>query len=268
MTTAVGSAIQINPYKTFSQDTSYAERREGRLIRVFEPEKKLSPLAEKAHEDFLAHVSDADFPCVGAKAAVNGNCYRFGFYAEMNEPLATGVLAHDLWEYARALPTFKTDYATFVASFAAPRETNEKTFEELLWAQLQSLHELDCEHYGWDSVVSSDPENADFSFSFAETAFFIVGLHPASSRLSRRFNWATLVFNAHAQFERLRESEKYERMQRTIRERDLRLQGSLNPNLSDFGEKSEARQYSGRAVEENWKCPFHAVLNKMKKFAK
>ncbi|MEP6902345.1 MAG: YqcI/YcgG family protein, partial [Actinomycetota bacterium] len=35
-----------------------------------------------------------------------------------------------------------------------------------------------------------------------------------------------------------------------------------NPNLSDFGTQSEARQYSGRAVEHEWKCPFHALMNK------
>jgi FPC/CPF motif-containing protein YcgG len=49
-------------------------------------------------------------------------------------------------------------------------------------------------------------------------------------------------------------------MRETIRARDMKLQGTLNPNLSDFGKQSEARQYSGRAVEQNWKCPFHAML--------
>jgi FPC/CPF motif-containing protein YcgG len=42
-----------------------------------------------------------------------------------------------------------------------------------------------------------------------------------------------------------------------VREREIALQGSLNPNLADFGERSEARQYSGRAVEDQWRCPFH-----------
>ena len=42
-----------------------------------------------------------------------------------------------------------------------------------------------------------------------------------------------------------------------IRERDIELQGNINPMLEDFGENSEARQYSGRKVEEEWKCPFH-----------
>jgi hypothetical protein len=36
----------------------------------------------------------------------------------------------------------------------------------------------------------------------------------------------------------------------------LILQGSLNPELREFGTRSEARQYAGRATEEEWKCPF------------
>jgi len=126
------------------------------------------------------------------------------------------------------------------------------------------LHELDRQHYDWDKAVSSDPESPNFSFSFAETGFFVVGLHPASSRISRRFGWATLIFNAHSQFDRLRELNKFERMRVMIRARDLKLQGSLNPNLSDFGKQSEARQYSGRAVEKDWKCPFQAMLKNKK----
>jgi FPC/CPF motif-containing protein YcgG len=41
-----------------------------------------------------------------------------------------------------------------------------------------------------------------------------------------------------------------------VRERDVALQGSTNPNLADFGQASEARQYSGRATEVAWQCPF------------
>jgi FPC/CPF motif-containing protein YcgG len=108
------------------------------------------------------------------------------------------------------------------------------------------------------------PEDVNFSFSIAGTGFFIVGLHPNSSRKARRFSRMAMVFNPHAQFDRLRESRQYDRIQKTIRARELKLQGSLNPNLSDFGTQSEARQYSGRAVEENWKCPFHAQMQDTK----
>ena len=36
----------------------------------------------------------------------------------------------------------------------------------------------------------------------------------------------------------------------------MALQGSINPVLARFGEASEARQYSGRAVLDTWACPF------------
>jgi hypothetical protein len=160
-----------------------------------------------------------------------------------------------------------SNYASFAAIFSDPVSENEKAWENSLWAQLENLHNLDGDSV-WDSSVSNNPEDVNFSFSFAGTGFFIVGLYPNSSRLARRFSRATMVFNPHAQFNRLRELNQYERLQKTIRARELKLQGSLNPNLSDFGTQSEARQYSGRAVEENWKCPFHAQIQEAKKSEK
>lgn len=260
MTTATRTALEANPYGASSVDSSYSKWQDERIVRVFEPLRPLSAQAEYVHDNFRRHVANTDFPCIGAKAAVNGNCYRYGFYDEMNAPASTAALAHDLWAYSREQATFNTNYATFIASFALPDVTDELTWEKLLWTQLENLHALDRKYYDWDKSVSSNPEDANFSFSFAETGFFVVGMHVVSSRLSRRFPWATLVFNAHAQFERLREQNQFERMQTTIRARDIKLQGSLNPNLSDFGKQSEARQYSGRAVEAAWKCPFHAML--------
>ena len=106
--------------------------------------------------------------------------------------------------------------------------------------------------------MSADPESAQFSYSFGGRALFVVGLHPASSRMSRRFGWPALVFNPRSQFERLRAAGKFERLRDAVRDRDVALQGTPNPNLADFGEMSEARQYSGRATEPEWRCPFHS----------
>ncbi|MBC8051242.1 MAG: YqcI/YcgG family protein, partial [Chitinophagales bacterium] len=72
-----------------------------------------------------------------------------------------------------------------------------------------------------------------------------------------------MVFNLHDQFEQLRSSGAYEKMRETILKRDAAVAGSINPMLSQFGETSEARQYSGRVVNENWVCPFSGrSLNK------
>jgi FPC/CPF motif-containing protein YcgG len=149
-----------------------------------------------------------------------------------------------------------SEYATFVAIFERPRKTTEIEFENLFWKQLRALHDYDAQRFAWDSHVSSDPADPHFSFSFGGQALYVIGLHANSSREARRFPWPALVFNPHEQFERLRADGKWKRMQETIRSRDLQLQGSINPMLSDFGEQSEARQYSGRAVEDNWRPPF------------
>ena len=135
--------------------------------------------------------------------------------------------------------------------------TGEEEFEGHLWTALQTLYDVDRLYNPPDPKVAEDPEAGDFGFSFAGRGFFVIGLHPASSRLARRFPWPTLVFNAHAQFDRLKADGRYPKLQGAIRAREMALQGSLNPNLSDFGERSEARQYSGRAVGEDWRCPFH-----------
>ncbi|HYJ47632.1 MAG TPA: guanitoxin biosynthesis heme-dependent pre-guanitoxin N-hydroxylase GntA [Pyrinomonadaceae bacterium] len=249
---------QKNPFNDASANSAYAAWSRGRLVHPLEPARSPSALMLQVHDSFRAHVLAPEFSCVGGKAAINKTTYRFGFYAEMCSEAATIGLAYDLWEYVRERPSFGTEYATYIASFAAPFVSDELEWEQLLWSQLQSLHDLDCVHHTWDPRVSHDPADPGFSFSFAETGFFVVGLHPASSRRARRFAWPTLVFNAHEQFEHLREHNQFERLRETVRARDYQLQGSLNPNLSDFGERSEARQYSGRPVEEGWRCPFRA----------
>jgi len=251
-----------NPFRGPSVRSAYAAWRGGRLVHPLEPSREPSPLAELVHAEFRAHVLGPDFSCVGARAALRNNTYRFGLYGEMSQTETTRALAFDLCEYARERPALGTDFSTFVACFRQPAPTDEREWESALWSQLQALHDLDRPHHAWDATVSSDPEDPAFSFSLAGTAFFVVGLHPASSRLARRFRWPTLVFNAHEQFERLRERNEFARIREAVRARDYKLQGSLNPNLSDYGERSEARQYSGRAVEEGWRCPFHAGVGK------
>ena len=132
----------------------------------------------------------------------------------------------------------------------------EREFETALWRVLQGLHDVDGR--SWPSTVSADPESPHFAFSFADTAFFVVGLHPAASRIARRAPLPTLVFNLHHQFERLRAESGFDRMRTAIRRRDERLQGTVNPMVDDYGASSAARQYSGRAVGPDWKAPFHA----------
>lgn len=249
-----------NPYENdlALANSNYTAYQNNKLVRILEPQTEPTALAEFVHDSFRNHVLNPKFSCVAAKSAINRGQYRFGIYNDMSSKEATAGLARDLFCFVQEQKgDLAEGFATFVASFAGPNIPGELEFEGLLWGLLQNLHDLDSSYYAWDATVSADPQSADFSFSFGGQAFFIVGLFPGSSRWTRRFAWPTLIFNAHHQFERLREEGKYERMQSTIRAREHTLQGTINPNLADFGKLSEARQYSGRPVEAEWRCPFH-----------
>jgi FPC/CPF motif-containing protein YcgG len=214
------------------------------------------PTDAQIDEGFRAFVGDERFPCLAGKSAVHRREYTLSVCPPLGSPAAAGRLAADLEPWVRSLPADGSGLRTFAAVFRGSAPPDESAFERLLWRQLQLLHERDA-HGIWDPSVSDDPAAADFSFSFGGHALFVVGLHPASSRLSRRFTWPALMFNPRAQFDRLKAEGRFERMREVVRERDIALQGSMNPNLADFGDASEARQYSGRAVETDWQCPFH-----------
>jgi FPC/CPF motif-containing protein YcgG len=222
---------------------------------------RTKPIAAQAETAFRQFVLDADFPCLGAKAAFNSNMETVQVFDELGTAESTKALAGALFHFSRADHT-PSEYATFIVIFEHPRQTNEVEFENLMWRQLRLLHELDTPRFDWAPGVASDPDDPHFSFSFAGQALYVIGMHANSSREARRFAWPTLVFNPHEQFERLRADGKWRRMQATIRERDRHVQGTINPMLSDFGVQSEARQYSGRAVEENWKAPFPKTAGK------
>jgi FPC/CPF motif-containing protein YcgG len=241
------------------------------------PETICEPFAVAARKAFEEFVLRPEFPCVGAKAAFNTNAQTVRVFDELGSAESTDELAEALLAFATSVgrdsaerqattsypggstESLPNDYASFIAIFEHPGQTTELEFEQLLWQQLRVLHRHDAACFEWDPNVRSDPADPHFSFSFGGQALYVIGLHANSSREARRFSWPALVFNPHEQFERLRADGKWKRMQETIRNRDRALQGAVNPMLSDFGEQSEARQYSGRAVDENWRAPFQVV---------
>lgn len=206
-------------------------------------------------QDFKKFILDENHPCIMANTVFQMEKYQLNTYEGLGSRKTASILLADLQEYIAHYDFKSKDFETFIAVFPEMEVVSEIEFENLLWRQLQFLHEMD--NTGWDPSVSDDPNDPNFSFSIGGKAFYVVGLHPKASRLARRAPYPTLVFNLHSQFEKLREMGVYHKVRDKIRERDKAVQGSINPVLQDFGEESEARQYSGRQVGENWKCPFH-----------
>lgn len=207
--------------------------------------------SKKEYDDFIL---GKDHPCLMAQTVFSMDQVDFHEYENFGSRETAKVMLKDLQKYIENYNFDSNDFLTFLAVFKGKKRYSEEKFEKLLWQQLQFLNEEDDSP--WDDAVKPDPEDPDFSFSLGGKAFYIVGMHPNSSRKARQTPYPTIAFNLHWQFEKLREMNTYHTVRDKIRERDKDLQGDINPMLEDFGERSEARQYSGRKVGEEWKCPF------------
>lgn len=225
------------------------------------PATPLHPWQHRAQQTLQAMmfdmVDDARFPCVGAKAALARGTLEV-LACDRIDSAWDDLRIHDgLLSFAAAYRETPALFRSFAVVFEGPDDLSESAFEAALWARVQSVSDKDVwRGQDYDSSVSPDPENPHFSLSFGGEAFFIVGLHPKASRPARRFARPAMVFNLHDQFETLRAQGKYEGMREKIMLRDEALAGSRNPMLARHGEASEARQYSGRAVDTDWACPF------------
>ncbi|WP_199512217.1 guanitoxin biosynthesis heme-dependent pre-guanitoxin N-hydroxylase GntA [Nucisporomicrobium flavum] len=218
----------------------------------------MTPGRTSQHEEqftrFREKIARQDFPCLGAKAALRQGTLQLKAYECMLNGASVQSLARDLEAFVQDNAETPSEFAVLAAVDPAARMPDEIHFEKALFDVLQRLHQIDPGT--WDQRVSTDPANSAFKFSFAGRAFYVVGVHPQASRIARRFALPALIFNPVWQFDVLRSRKHLERLIRLVRNRDTALQGGINPNLRYEGILSDAAQYSGRAIEEGWTCPF------------
>lgn len=215
--------------------------------------------SRNAQDAFVRHIEQDGFPCLAAKTAAARGQIQFFEAGDIDSAQHDGRLLQALAQYAQGSSDGASAFQSFVALFPGSVRKNPEAFEVSLWQRLQQLHELDAKKCRWDSRVSADPASDNFSMSLGGHAFYVVGTHSGSERLARRSAVTAMVFNLHSQFEQLRKEGRYSRFREEIIRRDIAFQGHANPMLAPHGESSEARQYSGRTVDNEWRCPFRPV---------
>jgi|TARA_R110002124_G_scaffold225235_1_gene390592 uncharacterized protein len=214
--------------------------------------------------DFERFVGQPSYPCLGAKSALGRKQIKYIIARDIQSAWDDLPIIDALAGFAVQYAKTPTMFQSLAVIFESKAVLTEEEFEHALWDRLQSLHDKDEFHgFRYDASVTAEPSHPEFSLSFGGQAFFAVGLHPGASRKARRFTRNAIVFNLHDQFERLRISGKYQGMREKILKRDEDWSGSINPMLAVHGSISEARQYSGRVVGEDWECPFrpHQLQN-------
>ncbi|HTE24883.1 guanitoxin biosynthesis heme-dependent pre-guanitoxin N-hydroxylase GntA [Flavitalea sp.] len=204
---------------------------------------------------FIDHINNSLFPCIAARSAVKAGKIAIYESPHLACPIDDQSILQFLYDFVDSYRENDDHFTSAAVLFHGPCKISEDEFESLLWRKLQALHDLDCQNYQYDKRVESNPDSKNFSFSLKEEAFFIIGLHPGSSRHARNFKYPAIVFNPHQQFEKLRADNRFEKMKMVIRKRDVDITGSINPMLSDFGERSETFQYSGKVYDAGWTCP-------------
>jgi uncharacterized protein len=205
--------------------------------------------------EYSEFLNKKEFPCVAAKAAVSRNHIQCFVASHMGCPSHDKTILQFLYNFVDSYRASEQSYHSAAVIFKEPSAINETLFDTFLWQRLNSLSFMDKKTYNHDPRVDSDPSSSRYSFSLKEEAFFILGLHPGSSRLSRRFKYPAMIFNPHTEFEKLRNSNRYAKMKEVVRKRDIKYSGSVNPMLADFGEASEVYQYSGMHYTGDWTCP-------------
>ncbi|ALJ04144.1 hypothetical protein APS56_02805 [Pseudalgibacter alginicilyticus] len=205
--------------------------------------------------EYKHFIINKNHPCVMANSVFTMDNYKLNIYDDINSEEIISAVLLNIENYLNNYDYESKEFQSLIICFKNNKFKTELEFENALWNFLQRLHNYD--DAPWDESVSSDPNDPNFSFSIKNKAFYIIGMHPESSRLARKAPYCTIVFNLHYQFEKLREMGAYERVKKRIRSRDKELQGFINPVLADFGLDAETKQYSGRNVEKDWKCPFH-----------
>ncbi|WP_308992193.1 guanitoxin biosynthesis heme-dependent pre-guanitoxin N-hydroxylase GntA [Mariniflexile litorale] len=205
--------------------------------------------------EYRNFIIEKKHPCVMANTVFAMNNYNLKIYDDITSDEIILPILSDIEHYLNNYNYESNEFESLIICFKNNKFTSELQFEKAMWNFLQQLHDHD--NKAWDSSVSQDPNNPNFSFSIKGKAFYIIGMHPESSRIARKAPYCTMVFNLHWQFEKLREMGIYQTVKKRIRSRDEELQGFINPVLSDFGSETETKQYSGREVSKDWKCPFH-----------
>lgn len=215
----------------------------------------MAAIEENIISEYLGYLSNRTFPCIAAKAAVAKQHVRCMVAPDLASSAHDTRILDFLYGFIDDYREVTEPFHSAAIIFESPVIHSEETFEQLLWQRLQSLSNLDAQQYRYDPRVNPDPASGEFSFSLKSEGFFIIGLHPASSRQSRQFDYPVIAFNPHSEFEHLRAEGRYDKMKAIVRKRDLANTGSINPMLNDFGNTSEVLQYSGRKYDGSWKCP-------------
>ncbi len=225
--------------------------RNGRL-------EELSGRSKQVEVEIKNLLSQKNYPCTPALRSFNRGEYQVGLYKKFGTGYNWKELRQDLLFFTKKQKESNSPYLTFWAVYENLK-MDEVEFEANLWNELSHLTSEELKGIDWPTGASANPNDRNFSFCIGGESFFVVGLHPSTSRPARRFKWPVLVFNLFSQFELLKIHGVFNSTVENNRKLDNKFSGTVNPMAEKYAEKWESIQFSGKNNPSNWKCPFQFV---------
>src|SRR5690554_2592119 len=112
---------------------------------------------------FKKWILDDDHPCLMAQSVFRTDHVDYHEYKGFGTSESVDSILRDLENYLDRYNFSDNQFFTFIAAFPQERcAYTEVEFEKLLWRQLQFLH--DADDAPWDSSVTKDPDDSNFSF--------------------------------------------------------------------------------------------------------
>lgn len=96
------------------------------------------------------------FSCLAGRSAWRRGGIAHRHYDLLGGEESARLMAYDLAEFVESADWSARTFSSFIATFEQPRGVDELRFEELLWQQLQLLHEQDARTHRWADGYSSD----------------------------------------------------------------------------------------------------------------
>ncbi len=163
-----------------------------------------APVLAPLHDAFTARIGErllrSDRPCRVASRSITRDEYCLGLYEHFGEGRNGKALESDLLWFADEVKRGRSPRLTMWAIFPNAEMWDDNDFDHALVRELTSVTTSSALQPSWASGGT---------LRVGDTSFFVVGMHPQSTKDSRRFPWTALVFNVFDQVDWLEREGVY-----------------------------------------------------------
>ncbi|MFN0012152.1 MAG: YqcI/YcgG family protein [Phycisphaerales bacterium] len=229
--------------------------------RLYSPDaENPSPKALLAAAAFRGLVQSPHFVCIAAQAAFKKGTFRIAHVdAEVGTWDSSIMLGYAMTRFIGDLATLPTPFRPLVVIFEGPTAASPEQFRDRFWSTLQQASDIDALCFSPTREVDSKLTSPHFGYSIGQRGWFVNGSFPSAPLIGRRTPLPTLICNLQSNFEQLKHSGQFVRIQKANTARQLAVQGCVNPYLTELGGDADQSVQFVSVPHGPGGCPFRRI---------